>query len=787
MRISKIFASAIVFALAITSLADARMLHGQYQPTGVVQDFLIGGGGNMLQVAIGADGTKIARNDTYGLYYYNPSSSSTCNGVTVAPGWQQVINTCTMPTGSLGSLTSGGCFDSADNCATFGGAAIAPTNSSHWYVILNQQMFATLNKGQSWTQCGGSAITGLATAMDAFNSAIAIDPANENIVYFSTPSGGLFVSTNGCANVSQVTAVGTGGAIAGTSNPVIYGGHLIAFDSVSSGCTTPVSGVSQCIYVSTYGTGVYHTITGGSLWTLTTSTPTTHRNLVVGHDGTVWLTDNSTGILNELAAGGTGSWANSGAGTGWRTVAVNPTNGSLVYVQAGSGMMKMTANGGSTWSSSNITPSLTATDIPWLTATYQGFFTTNHLAFDPNASNDLYVSQGTGIWKANPPQTLQSGGTIAWGSITAAIENMVTNWIVSPPGGDVAISLWDRCAFTPNGSTYPTTHGVTPMDSTLQSGWSIDYASSTPSTLVALCNGVETTSQSSGYSSNGGSTWQAFPTSVPNLAAGAGNGGCIAASTPNNILVIGSDSGSSPNQPYYTTDGGSTWNAITISGINTSGTTGWSANYFNDVQNCAADRVTPNKFYLYNSGTGTNANAGIYKATGPSLSSWTVAIANRLATGTSGFIGHQQMRAVPGQAGELWFTQGYQSEPHPAATPLYHCTDGSPMTCATISNIKEVTSLGFGRTASGSGYPVVYILGWANCGQSGINNCPGGASGYTFGVWRSFDTGVSWNYLFNGYPNGVADQLSVIEGDNNTYGKFYIGSTGMSIFEGQFN
>ena len=70
-------------------------------------------------------------------------------------------------------------------------------------------------------------------------------------------------------------------------------------------------------------------------------------------------------------------------------------------------------------------------------------------------------------------------------------------------------------------------------------------------------------------------------------------GGTIAASSPTDIVWAPADG----VQPYYTLNGGETWNPITLPGV-----TDWSGfdwAYYLDKRTVTADRVLPNTFYLY--------------------------------------------------------------------------------------------------------------------------------------------------------------------------------------------
>ena len=83
--------------------------------------------------------------------------------------------------------------------------------------------------------------------------------------------------------------------------------------------------------------------------------------------------------------------------------------------------------------------------------------------------------------------------------------------------------------------------------------------------------------------------------------------GTIAASTPQNIIWAPSSS----NQPYYTLNGGTTWNPITLPGV--SSWSGFDFAWYLDQRSVTADRVLANTFYLYDPGHGVfeTSNGGV--------------------------------------------------------------------------------------------------------------------------------------------------------------------------------
>ena len=232
--------------------------------------------------------------------------------------------------------------------------------------------------------------------------------------------------------------------------------------------------------------------------------------------------------------------------------------------------------------------------------------------------------------------------TLTYNDMSAGIENLVANEIIVPPGGTPVLASWDRPFFKiSNLNAYPTTYG--PVDSNyIVAGWSVDYASSTPSFLVGLADwwGIE----ESGYSTNGGPTWTKFATDIP----GAGSsfmGGTIAASTPQNIIWAPADG----NQPYYTLNGGETWSPITLPGVTSWSGFDWA--YYLVTRTVTADRVLANTFYLYYPGQGRVRDH-----------QWRADLdRGLLRDAVSPFEGYNsEIMSVPGEAGNLFFTGGMQ-------------------------------------------------------------------------------------------------------------------------------
>ena len=308
--------------------------------------------------------------------------------------------------------------------------------------------------------------------------------------------------------------------------------------------------------------------------------------------------------------------------------------------------------------------------------------------------------------------------------------------------------------------TYPSFY--LPVTSTTNYGinaaWSVDYASSD---ATFICASVEFNTQLSGSnhgtpSPTGGTngSFVVFPTEP----TGAGRNGCIAASTPSNMVFA-----ANAVAPSYTTNGGTTWTQISISGISS-----WSGyTVYGGFRKVCADRVNANTFYLYTSGASTT---GLYISTNGGAS-WTQQHAGYIEANSSyANLLNPQLKSVPGNAGHLFYCSGVNqydgsTQTSPLTDAYFYRSTNSGVTWTQVTNVLEVSAFGFGMAKpGGGGYPAVYIQGFV----SGV-----------WGLWRSDDNCSTWNNIgaFPG-PNGLATVMSMA-GDMNTYGTCYVALGGL--------
>lgn len=703
----------------------------------------VGGGGFVTGGNLLSDGTKVVRTDTYGTYLLNTSTNV----------WKQLVTVTSMPGTDNG-------VDSATNGYGVYEVVVAPSNTNHLYMNFNGYIFSSLNKGATWTRTTFTRDTTANTSDGYRGSApmMAVDPANENIVFAGTPTG-LFKTTNG--GTSWTT---DSGVVAPTSTT--HGGVLITFDPTSS----VVGNATQGIYAASYGRGVYHTTNGASSWSLTTGTPTTCNHMLCDAAGLVWLVDdangNTSGALNKFASG---SWSSVlSSGNNAHSVAVDPANGAHVYAGDSGGRLLVSVNtGGSFVGPTTISRATGTGQPPWLTNTNETFMSNGNMVFDPAGSNSLYFFEGIGVWTTAPPTT---NTNVTWTSLSAGVENLDFNHVVgSVNGGTPLIIGWDRAAFVVTPGAYPSLNGVdvTGVGGVLQSGWSGDVAADN-SVMVALATPVSesgVTLGSSGKTTNFGTSWAVFASQTP-LSTNSTYGGSIAASTSTNFLWVPKDNGANANAPWYTTNGGTTWTKATVGGtISTTAPTGWGENYYQDTITVAADRVNTGTFYVYNDGQRNSVDKGIWRTIDGGVT-WTQRYAGGFGGGFGGAI---QIKSVPGQAGHLFATAGNQGSPHPNATQLFKCTDGG-VTWNALANVSETFCAGFGKPGPGKSYPAIYIVGWVNS---------------VYGVWRSIDgdqATPTWTQIGDGFPAGSFDPIKDCDGDSTTYGTAYFVTGGNGAY-----
>ena len=671
----------------------------------------IGAGGFITGISIAEDGTKVIRTDTYGGYIWDTDH------------WRQLVTVDSMPSpGIPPDGPSEGVYS----------IAVAPSDSDVIYMVYGGDLYKSTDGGLNFAATGFTHRSDLGPNDDyrTYGQKLAVDPADPDHVIAGTVSNGLFRSTDGGTNWAATSV--TAGATAGHCG--------ICFDA-SSALT---GGRTSVIYAGSYGNGVWRSADAGATWTRISTTLTSVMNARCGNTSGVYYCSNGapgSGTVNKY----TGSWATNLGPTRVGGLAVDLADNTHVVGIWDAGNVEHSANSGSSWAASGQPSTRVATDIPWLAATNEAYMTSSDIVADPSVAGRYWFSQGIGVWYTDNIDA----ATVTWTSQSVGIEQLVASWIWSVPGGLPHVCAWDRPYFrVADPDVYPSGHGPN-YDHAIIKGYSVEHATDDIDFLVV--NACWGTNEESSYSEDGGLTWTAFTAYPPE----EWKGGHIAVSTVLNW--VWQENNKKPT--YYTTNGGTTWTKISLPSpfVDDASDDGWGGidgQVFLDRHVVCADRMTAGTFYLY------HWVHGIFKTTNGGAT-WT-----RGRTTPLNHVNYDywngKLKAVPGQAGHLFWTCGQAGGGDPASGAGFWRSSDSGATFSQVSNVLEVYDFGFGKEKPGESYPAIFIIGFVSS---------------VFGIWRSDDSCATWTKIGD-YPLGSLDYAMCISGDENTYGRCYVGFKG---------
>jgi photosystem II stability/assembly factor-like uncharacterized protein len=706
----------------------------------------IGGGGFITGLSTDAAGkTWVGRADVYGAYLWDAAGHR----------WRQLVTEQAMPAMFH--------YQNAFNQGVYE-IVVAPNDPNRLYMATKGRMFRSDDRGVHWQEPDSGAPFPLTfdpnSEFRLYGPFMAVDPGNADLVFLGTPGDGLWRSADGGAHWAPVGSVPKNIDLrpdAGVQAP----GTLVWF------------GPQHRVYAAAAGQGVFVSGDAGehfaALVPSSAPQPKTVMRATFTADGKliavdqeakkVWLFDK--GAWTDLTAGGALS------PEAYQAVAADPRGGAIFLTDQG-GKSWCSADGAHTWSRLIRTSSVGPQDPPWLPQVGPlSFFAAGEMRFDPAVPGKLWLAGGSGPYVAD----VGSGcpWRLAWRSQVRGIEELVANDALQPPGGPPLFAGWDfGIHVKPDLDQFSTTWGPKPRQ--LISAQQLDWSPADPRFIVTnasdtrQCCSEDGDSVLAGYSTDGGQHWSKFA-SLPTPPGTKVDDpwrmayGTIAVSAGSTDNIVWEPAGN--RSPFYTLDRGRTWQRVTLPGEMLPNTGSFDG-FWHNRKTLAADRVKPHTFYLVHTGEGANAAlTGLWR-TDDGGAAWRRVFSGLIAPDSQG---SARLRAVPGHAGELFFTSNVGGGPD---TRLRRSHDGGA-TWTALDGITQVDDVAFGKAASPGGYPTIFVSA----------NIQG-----TYGIWRSVDDAASWQRIA-AFPLGRLDQISVVEADKDVFGRVYIGFTGSGWIYGE--
>ena len=636
---------------------------------------------------------------------------------------------------------------------------------------------------------------------------LSVDPANGWHIYFGTRENGLYESNDQAVTFHQVASFPVTGATGTSTDP---GVGIIFEDFLST--SGMANGNTKTIYygVSDPKTGLYVSNDGGQTFGAVPGQPTGYypnasafdpgnRYLYVSYGlqsgcssgctsvgpgnvnaGQIWrytlpTSQTPNGVWTNITPPTTGN-----GGYGYSSIAVDAHHPDTVmtttlnkYYPPPYDDVFRSLDDGATWVNYGTNIKRDGSLSPWINfgqPTADGGNWLNHLVVDPFNSDHVMYGDGQTIWQTTDATAVDGvsttssvvtpGNATNWSIGALGVEEAVVLGLASPPSGPAHLFsvMYDLGGFTHTTLTQSLNAQENPQ---LTNGTSVDYGGQAPLDVARVGSnsnalGSGTAVQLEAFSSNGGLTWTPSASLPVNPSTGkaitTGNGTIAVAADGSNLVWMPSDVGTPAN---YSTDHGATWHAAS----------GAPAQVSSNPITVAADRVNPLKFYLFSAASGGTATIYISVNGGQSF---TVAsqLSNQYDMG---------LFVSPAAEGDLW-TTSYNG--------LNHSTDSGTTFTTVLGYPNTVYTMGFGAPASGATYPALYIVGTLtsdpNCVP--VSDVTDGFTTSTECVYRSVDGGNTFiriNDFEHQYSNA-----NIIVGDPRVFGRFYLGTPGRGIIEG---
>ncbi len=670
-----------------------------------------------------------------------------------------------------------------ENCRAVNGVALDPSNpdivyaacGGNWYA--NGCVYKSCDRGETWERTSLTPVF-MADSGRVDGECIAVDPNNSDNVYCGSTYEGLFISRDAGTTWSKaqdipVTTKPKSNEEYQTTNN--YGIRSVYFGHGQNG--------EKTIFVGYYGFGIYKSTDDGETWQLMEGSPTRPKRMIeyMGDLYVTCYTDADNGFNDGMYVYDGSSWTSCApdSGVAMNGITKTTSNGQNVLIAAGNTSSRVfyKIDNGS-WQTildgkNNLSHCSISDHMSWVSPNFTGDngFIANvcgALAASPysgaNGEVELWLGDGWTIWCNR--NALDSSAKFE--AECENIEETVVNTVCAPPVGETELftGIYDYCGFRHTDITKkPIMPQHVQINEQGKAVWAVsitsaDYCGQNPK-YMAFFSDLYTSETDTNAGSNGvvavsedyGKSWwnihEGWTVSSDfysgNVAVGADvlSGGYPA------IVAIPKSDGNSIAVAKRSVDLGRSWQEV--SGLPQNLLYGKFRKNLNII---AADRVNPNKFYVYD-----RYNGEFYYSEDAGVSFVKSNFKIERQSGSNASV-NNDIEANPNVEGDVLFCAYNRG--------LFRTKD-SGKSIIRMEGINDVEGVAFGANVPGTQTASIFVLATID----GVR-----------GIYRSDDDGNSWIYTYNPQMGfGVCPQG--IEGDKRVFGRVYVATAGRSVLYGE--
>lgn len=700
----------------------------------------LGGGGFVTGIDASSDGSRFAcRTDVANAYVRNRHDRC----------WRPLFSPASMLSADHDPLPQAN--EKSDGLGV-AGIRIAPSNSNIIYASFRGYVWRSNNGGMTVRRTSLPQLAMFANRGEQrlANRLIDVAPADAEHVMVGTYGEGMWYSLNGGQDWQKSTLPPAGKSL--DNEPGI---HLVLFDRL----------VARRVWVFVTGVGVLRSDSGpGGQFRLIEGRPKNAWGLLQGSDGTVIVTEydeQGKGALWRIGTDGVSLPITPPKQI--RALAIEPQSPARLIATDPYGWTMTSTDRGDSWNGVGIMSwQRSLGEVGWTRDL--NTIVTAEMIFDPAQTDRLLIAQGVGVADGSSSKV-----PLEVSDWSAGIEELCAVDTLAVPGGGLLLSaldkaFWrvDRLDAYANSFRSPTRANNPPSLDIVAPASFMDFAGDDPDFLVGVvADGSET---GPGFSEDRGRNWKVFPATPP---LGWGYGGCIAASTRTNIVLLPANDGVGA----YTLDGGRSWSSISLDGRKP--TASFNNAYYVTRKNISADKTRPGTFALVYPGiedSGLPQPLGGIWLTRDGGRTWRQTLKGIVSEGpadlgamaSSGQDIRQYWQCeidyVPGRPSELLYT------PHADGKDdrFYWSRDDGANWREVHAQVRNVRSFGFGKPLASANTPAVYFWGSVE-GREGL--------------YATFNWFSSEPRLVTSFPSQMLANIVSVEADPDRWGRIYVGTS----------